>query len=110
MRSFGLFYETTVIHDLAASTARRKFVAKPVHYYSRALFLQVYTVKRRTPETVIMVVFFTDSGVFFLFFPVLLVRGAYANPRIGNYSLFFYRFWGLRTICTSRKTPETVKI
>ena len=67
---------------------------------SRALFWPVCTVKPRIPETVIILLFFTISGVFPLFFPVLLVRGAYAFPRNGNYSHIFYRFWGLRTICT----------
>ena len=42
----------------------------------------------------------TDSGVFLFFLPVQLVRGAYANPRNGNFPLIFYRFWGWRTICT----------
>ena len=66
----------------------------------RASLLQVCTVKPRTPETVIILLFFTISGVFLLFVPVQLVRGAYAFPRNGNYSGIFYRFWGVRTICT----------
>ena len=59
---------------------------------SRGSFLPVYTVKPRTPETVIIVVIFTVSGK---------NRGTlqyklYANPRNGKNYEANYHFWGTR--------------
>ena len=56
---------------------------------SRVSFLPVYTVKRRIPETVIIVVFFTDSGVFLFFYQYYFYVEPTQTPELVIILFFF---------------------